>query len=65
MTIRPCGAHDVPAMFSVINDAARAYQGVIPADRWHEPYMPLDELEAEIGRRIVFWAASRAASSSG
>jgi GNAT superfamily N-acetyltransferase len=55
MTIRPCGADDVPAMFSIINDAAIAYQGVIPADRWHEPYMPLDELEEEIGRGVVFW----------
>src|SRR5882724_8778489 len=55
MTIRRCGAHDVPAMFSIINDAARAYQGVIPADRWHEPYMPLDELEVELGRGVAFW----------
>jgi len=55
MTIRRCGAHDVPAMFSIINDAARAYQGVIPADRWHETYMPLDELEAELGRGVAFW----------
>src|SRR6266436_6498594 len=55
MTIRRCGAHDVPAMFAIINDAARAYQGVIPADRWHEPYMPLDELEAELGRGVAFW----------
>ena len=41
-------------MFSIINDAARAYQGVIPADRWHEPYMSLEELQAEIGRGISF-----------
>jgi GNAT superfamily N-acetyltransferase len=55
MTIRRCGAADVPGIFSIINDAARAYQGVIPADRWHEPYMPLEELEEELGRGIVFW----------
>ena len=48
MTIRPCGADDLPTMFSIINDAARAYRGVIPADCWHDPYMPLDELEKEI-----------------
>jgi len=42
-------------MFAIINDAARAYQGVIPADRWHEPYMPLDELEVELGRGVAFW----------
>lgn len=41
-------------MFSIINDAAQAYKGVIPADRWHEPYMPLAELEAQIAGGIVF-----------
>ena len=55
MTIRPCGAQDVLAIFAIINDAARAYRGVIPADRWHEPYMPLDELQAEIRAGIAFW----------
>jgi GNAT superfamily N-acetyltransferase len=42
-------------MFSIINDAARAYQDIIPADRWHEPYMPRDQLEAEIADGVVFW----------
>jgi GNAT superfamily N-acetyltransferase len=55
MTIRPCGADDLPAMFSIINDAAQAYRGVIPADRWHDPYMPLDELEKEIVGGVTFW----------
>jgi GNAT superfamily N-acetyltransferase len=41
-------------MFSIINDAAQAYKGVIPADRWHEPYMPMDELEAQLADGIVF-----------
>lgn len=54
-TIRPCGAADAPALFSIINDAAQAYKGVIPADRWHEPYMPLEELEREIARGIAFF----------
>jgi N-acetylglutamate synthase-like GNAT family acetyltransferase len=44
-------------MFAVINDGAQAYRGVIPADRWHEPYMPMEELVREIGGGIVFWAA--------
>jgi N-acetylglutamate synthase-like GNAT family acetyltransferase len=44
-------------MFALINDAAQAYRGAIPADRWHEPYMPMEELEREIGAGIVFWAA--------
>src|SRR5262245_2934891 len=41
-------------MFTIINDAARAYKGIIPADRWHEPYMPLDELKGQIAEGIVF-----------
>ena len=52
--IRPCTAADLPQMFSIINDAAQAYKGIIPADRWHEPYMPIDELEAQIADGIAF-----------
>jgi N-acetylglutamate synthase-like GNAT family acetyltransferase len=59
MTIRRCGDADVPAMFVIINDAAQAYRGVIPADRWHEPYMPEAELRAEIAAGVVFWGAER------
>lgn len=57
--IRRCGEADVPAMFAIINDAAQAYRGVIPADRWHEPYMPEAELRAEIAAGVVFWGAER------
>jgi len=53
--IRPCGTADLPALFSIVNDAAQAYRGVIPADCWHEPYMPLDELTQEIRNGISFW----------
>ena len=53
--IRPCGAADLPALFSIVNDAAQAYKGVIPADCWHEPYMPLEELKQEIRDGIAFW----------
>jgi GNAT superfamily N-acetyltransferase len=38
-----------------VNAAAEAYRGVIPADRWHEPYMPADELDAEIAAGVRFW----------
>jgi GNAT superfamily N-acetyltransferase len=54
VTIRPCTAADLPQMFSIINDAAQAYKGIIPADRWHEPYMPMEELKAQIADGIVF-----------
>jgi GNAT superfamily N-acetyltransferase len=43
----------------VINDAAEAYRGVIPADRWHEPYMPLQDLRAEIAAGVEFWGIHR------
>jgi N-acetylglutamate synthase-like GNAT family acetyltransferase len=48
---------DVPAILAIVNDAAQAYRGVIPADRWHDPYMPPDELEKEIAGGVVFWVA--------
>jgi len=40
----------------IINAAAEAYRGVIPADRWHDPYMSSQELVSEIAAGIVFWA---------
>ena len=42
---------------AIVNEAAQAYRGVIPADRWREPYMPLDELEKEIADGVIFWVA--------
>jgi GNAT superfamily N-acetyltransferase len=42
-------------MFVVINDAAIAYRGAIPSDRWNEPYMPMSELHEEIEAGVVFW----------
>ena len=42
-------------MLAIVNDAAVAYRGVIPADRWHEPYMPEAELRQEIAAGVEFW----------
>ena len=42
-------------MLAIVNAAAEAYRGVIPPDRWHEPYMDLDELDREIAAGVVFW----------
>jgi GNAT superfamily N-acetyltransferase len=55
MTIRLCRDDERPAILAIINSAAEAYRGVIPADRWHEPYMTADELEEEIAAGVVFW----------
>jgi N-acetylglutamate synthase-like GNAT family acetyltransferase len=57
LSIRRSREADVPGILAIINDAAQAYRGVIPADRWHEPYMPAGELESEIASGIVFWLA--------
>jgi GNAT superfamily N-acetyltransferase len=42
-------------MYAIINDAAQAYRGIIPADRWHDPYMPREELRHEIDDGVRFW----------
>ena len=55
LDIRPARPEDVAAIYEIINDAAQAYKGIIPADRWHEPYMPMQELESEIGKGVRFY----------
>ena len=57
MRIRRSAAADFAAILAVINDGAQAYRGVIPPDRWHEPYMPASELTSEIAAGIAFWVA--------
>jgi len=56
---------DFAAMLAIVNDAANAYRGVIPADRWHEPYMSTDELAREIAEGVVFWVAEQDGHLSG
>jgi GNAT superfamily N-acetyltransferase len=53
--IRPCRDDEHPAILAIINAAAEAYRGVIPPDRWHEPYMSSSELRSEIAANIAFW----------
>jgi GNAT superfamily N-acetyltransferase len=53
--IRECGYEDREAILRIINLAADAYRGVIPADRWQEPYMPSRKLEDEINTGVRFW----------
>ena len=54
--IRRCDKTDFEAILTIVNEAARAYDGVIPADRYHEPYMAAAELRGEIDAQVVFWA---------
>ena len=53
--IRRCVESEFEAILAIINDAARAYEGVIPADRWRNPYMSEEELRREIDNGVVFW----------
>jgi GNAT superfamily N-acetyltransferase len=57
--IRRCDESDRNAIFEIINDGARAYKGCIPDDRWHEPYMPMEELEEEMAQGVRFWGEER------
>jgi len=53
--IRRCHESDFEMIWEIINDGARAYKGVIPEDRWKEPYMSRIELQNEISEGVEFW----------
>ena len=53
--IRRCHDVDLEAIRSIINSAAEAYKGIIPQDRWKEPYMSEEELLEEVAAGITFW----------
>jgi len=52
-------------MYEIINDAAQVYRGVIPEDRWHEPYMPMEELKHEMDDGVQFWGYQKAGDLMG
>ncbi|MES0350245.1 MAG: GNAT family N-acetyltransferase [Desulfobacteria bacterium] len=53
--IRQCDNSDFEVIYSIINEAAEAYRGIIPEDRWKVPYMDREELQHEIDDGVVFW----------
>lgn len=53
--IRRCRDDERDEILRIVNLAAEAYRGVIPADCWHEPYMPGSELDVEIAAGVAFW----------
>lgn len=53
--VRPCQPSDRATILEIINAAAQAYRGVIPADRWHDPYMSRNEFDREIAAGVAFW----------
>lgn len=50
-----CSQHDFNEIYEIINDGASAYKGIIPADRWHDPYMSEEELQKQIEEGVEFW----------
>jgi N-acetylglutamate synthase-like GNAT family acetyltransferase len=57
MRVRISEQADLPEILTIVNEAAQAYRGIIPDDRWHEPYMPPDELLREMRQGVTFWVA--------
>jgi N-acetylglutamate synthase-like GNAT family acetyltransferase len=55
MMIRQCNDTDFEIIYSIVNEAAQKYQGVIPEDCWKRPYMSRKELKHEIDADVVFW----------
>jgi len=53
--IRKCVDSEIETIYEIINDAATAYRNVIPADRWKEPYMEMEELKEQIKDGVVFY----------
>ena len=53
--IHKCAPEHLREVFDVINDGASAYRGIIPQDRWHEPYMSEEELLAQVNEGVEFW----------
>ncbi len=58
--IRRCDDRDLDQIWTIINDGAQAYKGIIPADRWTEPYMSTEKLQHEIEEGVVFWGYEEA-----
>jgi GNAT superfamily N-acetyltransferase len=59
VAIRRCREEDRGPILEIVNDAAEAYRGVIPADRWRDPYMSGDELDRELAAGVAFWGYER------
>jgi len=58
--IHTCNSGDTQKIYFIINEAAKAYEGVIPADRYHQPYMTMEELKREMKRMTFFgWEENR------
>ena len=63
--IRRCDDRDFESIWTIINDGAQAYKGIIPADRWTEPYMSREKLQHEIDDGVVFWGFKETGTLTG
>ena len=63
--IRRCVDRDFESIHAIINDGAQAYRGIIPADRWTDPYMSSEQLQHEIDAGVVFWGYEEAGTLIG
>jgi N-acetylglutamate synthase-like GNAT family acetyltransferase len=63
--IRGCDERDFEQIWSIINDGAQAYKGVIPADCWTEPYMSKDKLRTEMEDGVTFWGCEENGALTG
>ena len=59
VTVRPCRKIDFETIYTIVNDAAEAYRGVIPVDCWRAPYMSREELRHEIAQGVTFWCCEQ------
>src|SRR5208282_1837894 len=64
-SVRSCRPDELGVIGEIINDAAQAYQGVIPPDCWHEPYMPPADLKKQVDAGVVFWGMEQAGQLAG
>ena len=63
--IRRCDENDFEVIWQIINDGAQAYHGVIPQDRWKEPYMSREELHLEMRDGVEFWGVEETGEPNG
>src|SRR3990172_13197953 len=63
--IRKCLEGEFEDIYAVVNDAASAYSGAIPRDRYKEPYMSREELRREMDEGVVFWGCEEGGALMG
>jgi N-acetylglutamate synthase-like GNAT family acetyltransferase len=63
--IRRCDDRDFETIWAIVNDGAQAYKGIIPPDRWTEPYMSVEKLRHEIDEGVEFWGCEEAGALLG